>query len=166
MMVMMPEEHRSSGKTMPATVEGAEASAVKRYAAAAKTAAMKHWTAAAETATAAMKGCGATVETTTAMEAATAVETTATMKAATMETSAATMETSAAAMETATTAVETSTTAVAATDFGDQRARGMFCHLQGGGIDRRERFCALTGRHDQHRGGRDAKRLLEIRPET
>jgi hypothetical protein len=91
---------------------------------------------------------------------------------------AATSEMAAAASEMATPAVAAATTAavaaasatmspapVSAMDFGDQRVRGVFRDWRRSRTDRRKCFCALYGRHHQHCGGRDAKRLRQPVPE-
>jgi hypothetical protein len=57
------------------------------------------------------------------------------------------------------------TAAVSAMDFGDQRVRGVFRDRRRSRIDRRKCFCALHGRHHQHRSGRDAERLRQTVPE-
>jgi hypothetical protein len=55
---------------------------------------------------------------------------------------------------------------VAAMDLGDQCVRGVLRDRRCSRIDRRECFCAMRGRHHQHRGCRDAKRVLETAPEV
>jgi hypothetical protein len=71
----------------------------------------------------------------------------------------------AAASTPATMSAATATAAVSAMDFGDQRVSGVFRDRRRSRIDRRKCFCALHGRHHQHRSGHDAKRLRQTVPE-